>query len=450
MRSFLFAAALALTSSSASAEPLLLISIDGLQPADVIQAERRGLKIPNFRRFVAEGAYAQGVIGVLPTVTYPSHTTLLTGASPKNHGIVSNTSFDPTQINQGGWFWYARDIKVTTLWAAAASAGMKVGNVHWPVSVAAQDITWNLPQIWRTGHSDDAKLLTALATPGLVEQLQSDIGQAYAEGIDESIEGDENRGRFAIRLIERYRPDFATVYLTALDHEQHAEGPNTAKAHAVIERIDSVVGAVTAAWRDAHPRATVAIVSDHGFQAINRETNLFRAFIDHRLIELDATGKVTNWQAMPWPAGGSVAIVLKRPDDRALVSKVAALLEDLRRRPELGIAAVADRALIDRLGANPQASFYVDMAPGTTVGSFAPTAQLSGKPKYKGTHGYFPQSTNMRSAFMIMGPAVRRGHSLGEIDMRSIAPTLAKVLGVTLPDAEKPPLNLDTPANAKN
>ena len=36
-----------------SAEPVLLISIDGLRPADVIEAEKRGLAFPNLRRFIA-------------------------------------------------------------------------------------------------------------------------------------------------------------------------------------------------------------------------------------------------------------------------------------------------------------------------------------------------------------------------------------------------------------
>ena len=53
----------------ALAEPVLLISIDGLQPADVIEAEKRGIDIPNLKRFIAEGTYASGVRGVLPTVT---------------------------------------------------------------------------------------------------------------------------------------------------------------------------------------------------------------------------------------------------------------------------------------------------------------------------------------------------------------------------------------------
>ena len=257
----------------ALAEPVLLISIDGLQPDDVIEAEKRDIDIPNLKRFVAEGTYASGVRGVLPTVTYPSHATLLTGASPSQHGIVGNTSFDPMQINQGGWYWYASDYKLPTLWDVAAKAGMTTANVHWPVSLKADAIKWNIPQIWRTGHSDDAKLMKSLATPGWVESLEAGLGD-YAPGIDESIDGDENRGRFAVALITDKKPDFATVYLTALDHEQHGEGPNTPQAHAILTRIDAIVGRLVAAEMTAHPDAAIAVVSDHGFSKVDTEINL--------------------------------------------------------------------------------------------------------------------------------------------------------------------------------
>ena len=53
-------------------------------------------------------------------------------------------------------------------------------------------------------------------------------------------------------------------------------------------------------------------------------------------------------------------------------------------------------------------------------------------------HGYFPAAPEMRSTFMIMGPGIPAGRSLGEVDMRSIAPTLAKLMGGTLPDADEP------------
>lgn len=425
----------------ASAEPVLLISIDGLQPADVIEAEKRKIDIPNLKRFVKEGSYASGVKGVLPTVTYPSHATLLTGASPAKNGIIGNTSFDPMQINQSGWYWYASDFKVPTLWDAAAKKGLTTANVHWPVSVKADSVKWNLPQIWRTGHEDDRKLMASLATPGLVASLEKDLGP-YAQGIDESIEGDENRGRFAVALIEREKPDFATVYLTALDHEQHGEGPDTAKAHAVMQRIDAVVGKLVAAQMKAHPDSVIAIVSDHGFSKVDTEINLYRAFIDAGLIVLDDKGKVKSWEASPWNSGGSSAIMLARPDDMVLQTKVSSLLTELKAEPKNRIAAIADRVEIKSMGGNLEASFYVSFQLNAYAGAFkGKDAPLVGPSGSKGTHGYFPASPLMRSTFMMMGKGVAKGRNLGEIDMRSIAPTLAKTLGVELPDAELPPIN---------
>src|SRR5580704_19220185 len=82
-----------LTCTAASAAPVLMISIDGLKPEYITHADEHGLKIPTLRRFVAEGAYADGVIGVMPTVTYPSHTTLVTGVWPSDHGIDANVTF---------------------------------------------------------------------------------------------------------------------------------------------------------------------------------------------------------------------------------------------------------------------------------------------------------------------------------------------------------------------
>lgn len=433
---------LAGVAATAHAGPVLLISIDGLRSGDILEADKRGLNIPNLRGFLRDGAYATGVIGVLPTVTYPSHATLLTGVNPAKHGIVGNTTFDPTSTNQGGWFWYADDIKVPTLWDAAHAKGLSVGNVHWPVSVGAKNITWNLPQIWRTGHPDDETLIRALATPGLLVPMETKLGP-YARGIDEDIEADETRGRFAVEMLTTKKPDFTTVYLTAYDHYQHRFGPGAPEAHAVIERIDAVVGTLITAARAARPDATIAVVSDHGFETTTTEVNLHRAFIDAGLIPIDTDGKITRWDAVPWTSGGSIAVVMARPDDTKTVIKVWTLLETLRARPESFVARIAEANGIKNMGGNPQAVFYVDLKPGFLASGFDGLKSPLLKPaKYKGMHGYFPAAPTMRSTFLIDGPGIAAGRDLGEIDMRAIAPTLAKLLDVTLTDAEKPPLTV--------
>jgi len=80
---------LGLTSSDATS--VLMVSVDGMRPDYVLEADAHGLRIPFLRKLAAEGAYARGVEGVWPTNTYPSHTTLLTGVLPAEHGITRPT-----------------------------------------------------------------------------------------------------------------------------------------------------------------------------------------------------------------------------------------------------------------------------------------------------------------------------------------------------------------------
>ncbi len=424
------------------ARPVLLISIDGLRPADVLQARQRGLNLPNLTAFLTNGSYADGVVGVLPTLTYPSHTTLITGVSPAKHGILANTTFDPLHVNDDGWYWYAEDNKAQTLWDAAFLARLTTGNVHWPVSVGARHITWNLPQIWRTGHADDRKLVRALSTPGLVTEIEGQRRETYADGKDETLPGDKSRAGFAQSLIRHHQPGFLTVYLTALDHQQHLTGPGSPEAHQTLEAIDTLVGDIVAIERQFHPDAVISVVSDHGFASVDTAINLYRPFIDAGLVTIDAAGKLSGWDATPWATGGSFAIVLARPDDAALRAKVGALLTRLAADPANRIAQVISEPAIAAAGGNPRAAFYVNLKIGAVAAPFLSAGLPLVVPSsaYKGMHGYFPAAPEMRSTFLIAGPGIAKGRDLGEIDMRAIAPTLARAMGATLPGAEKPPL----------
>ena len=43
---------------------------------------------------IREGARADGVVCSFPTVTWPNHTTLVTGVSPAKHGVIGNSYLD--------------------------------------------------------------------------------------------------------------------------------------------------------------------------------------------------------------------------------------------------------------------------------------------------------------------------------------------------------------------
>src|SRR5262249_13684419 len=294
--------------------------------------------VPELRRFLREGAFAAGVLGVVPTVTYPSHTTIVTGVWPERHGILNNTPFDPLRENKEGWYWYAEDIRVPTLWDAAARAGLRTASLQWPATVAAR-IDWNVPEFWRAGTPDDAKLLRAVSTPGLIAELERHLGP-YPRGL--GIDTDEALARVATRLLETKRPNLFTLHLIALDHAQHLSGPFSAESLAVLERLDALVGGLRrTAERVAPGRASVAVESDHGFAPVDTELNLFAAFRDAGLFTV-TRDRVTEWTAMPWTAGGSAAIVLKDPSDGATAARVRALLDQLAADPANGIDRVLD------------------------------------------------------------------------------------------------------------
>jgi predicted AlkP superfamily pyrophosphatase or phosphodiesterase len=413
---------------------VLLISVDGLKPEAITDAADHGLKVPNLRAFMSDGTYAHTVRGVLPTVTYPSHSTLLTGASPAAHGIYDNTTFDPFNRNERGWYWYAEDLKVPTLWDAAAGAHLVTANVYWPVSVGAH-ITYNLPQIWRTDTADDLKLQRALSTPGLEQSLSATLGP-YPGGEEETVAEDEIRTRFAVRLMEQKPLDFFTVYLSGLDTEQHASGPFSPASNAVLERLDAAVGQLRAAAEKAAPgRATVCVVSDHGFAAIQHDVNLYVPFLQAGLFSVDEHNKITAWKAMPWPAGGTAAIMLADPNDAAVRDRVQALLTQLAADPSSGIERILNREEIHAMGGFPDASFVVAFRIGYEI-AYALTPPLITKPSNLGMHGYLPEKAEMRSSFFLVGPGVAKNRNLGEIDMRQIAPTLADILHVHLTGAE--------------
>ena len=436
------AAALALTAvlgAPAAANPVLMISIDGLRPADITDAPARGLKVPTLRAIMANGAWASGARNVLPTVTYPNHTTLVTGAAPAVHGITGNTTFDPMMKNSEGWYWYTSDMRVGTLWDAVHKQGKVTASINWPVSVGAAAIDFNLPEYWRTWQPDDAKLVTALSTPGLVAEL------ARATHIDEFTlqseepEADAARCAYAAALITAHHPQFMTLHVSALDHYEHKFGPGSPEANATLEKIDGYLGKLIADARKAEPDVVVAIVSDHGFAPVQHDVNLMTVFINEGLIKLDDKYKVASWDAAPWTMGGSIAVVLAHPADKEVHDKVAAILHGLAANPANGMAKVIDKAGIAQMGGGTEPDFWVDLAIGYEAGR-ALTGPLVSGGTNKGMHGYFPTHPEMRSTFMIDGPGLSKKGALGEVDMRDIAPTIAKILGTTLPQATGKPL----------
>src|SRR5215471_2533842 len=419
--------------------PIVLISIDGLKPDYVIEAAKHGLKIPNLRRILTLRAHASGVTGVLPTVTYPSHATMVSGVSPAAHGIIANSPFDPFSKNMSGWYWYAEDLKVPTLWDACAKARLTTSSVDWPVTVSA-NITHNIVQYWRAENAEDRKLIRALSTPGLFAEAEAALGP-YTDGNDYSIAGDVRRAAFNVYLIEKKKARLHLSYFGSLDEEEHRSGPYSAPAFAVLEQLDGVIGQLrTAAERSGGGKAVICVVSDHGFKLTDKEVNVNSALREAGLIELNEQGRIKSWRAFAWYGGGSAGVMIRDQSDSDARRVAGEVLNRLAADSSSGVAKIIERGSSPEPRGFPEAAIVVTLRPGFRLGSKL-QGPVTAAVRPGGTHGYAPDVADMNSSFFIAGPGIAR-LDLGQIDMRDIAPTLASLLGVSLPSAEGRKLKL--------
>ena len=414
--------------------PVVMVSIDGLKPDYVLEADKLHLNLPNLQKLVREGTYASAVKGVLPTLTYPSHVTLVTGVSPSKHGILSNTPIDPMEKNLNGWNWYAQDIKVTTLWDAVFQSGQIVSSIDWPVTVGAK-MNYNIPQYWRGLDTEDHKLMLALSTPGWLAWLEKILG-AYPAGYHYTVEDDARKARFTAEVLTSKKPLFHLAYISSLDEEQHAMGPEHPKVYSVLEKIDRVVGELRAAADKAYGGTEVfCVVSDHGFIRSENEVRPNAVLKKAGLIATDDKGAIKDWRAYAWTSDGTAAILVNSKPGDSVHEKVRKVLQHFAADPANGVLRLLEKEEISRMGGYPDAAFVLAAKPG-----FSFSKRVEGPPLIKriagGEHGYLAELHDMDAAFFIVGKGVSPGKNLGIIDMRDIAPTLAALLKVSLPQAE--------------
>ena len=415
-----------------------MISLDGMKPEYVTRAREHDLKLPVLERFLADGTYAEGVVGVIPTVTYPSHSTMVTGVWPAEHGIYSNTVFDPLGEHPGERYWYFRELKAQTLYQAAAQAGLTTAAVSWPVTVGAP-IDYLIAEFAQSEK-------TAVPAGELVKPV--DLKEKIGVSLPANATEDEKKTAWSVGIINTYRPNFVLVHLAMLDHQEHEHSPFSREADEAVEKLDQEVGQIMEAELKQDPKAKIVIVSDHGFVRVDHHVlvNVFLAkagLIALRSGELPAgVSPVQSWDAQAWISGGTAAIMLRDPSDQAVRAKVKQLLDTLAADPRYGIHQILTHDQLVQRGGYPNAAFLIDFQPGWSAAPGFRGDAAEDAPS-TGTHGYLPDHPELRSTFMVMGFGVAKKRDLGVIDMRQIAPSVASMLGVQLPAAKLPPVHYE-------
>jgi predicted AlkP superfamily pyrophosphatase or phosphodiesterase len=422
------------SSSAKTVQHVIVISIDGMKPESYTEPDAHGLKIPTLREIVRDGASSDGVQPVMPTVTYPSHTTMMTGVNPGTHGIVTNPAWDPFGQNYNGYRWYEEDIRVPTLWHLARQRGLRTALIHWPVTVGAQaDII--VPEIWRANIPEDLKLLRALSTRGLPEEVSKEYPDFNA-GITPPLQTDAAFTDIACYAIRKSQPSLLLLHLAMVDHEEHLHGPFSPEANAATETADAQVARVIAeAKKDGIWDSTVVVVlSDHGFVPISQAVRPGVLIRDHGLITLSEKDRITTWKASLITDGGSAYIYVNDRNDDATRRVLIDIFKPLAGAQGSGIARVVGHDEIVAMGGDPDAFLALEAVEGTVI-----TGEYTGKftepSKLGGTHGYFPDRPEMRSSLIFYGPSIGAG-KIRNARMIDIGPTIARWLGFDLSNVQ--------------
>ena len=355
----------------------VLVSIDGFKP-DYL---KRGIT-PNLSALAQHGALAEGMTPSFPSVTFPNHITLVTGALPDKHGIVNNIMQDPTIPN--------------TRFRLADRA------------VLADPKWWTeVKPIWVTAHRQK-KITSTLFWPGsdvLIEGQQPDDWLPYQEIPS------HDRVLKLLEWLDRpeaKRADFATLYFSEVDILGHQTGVDSPQTNAAIQRVDQEIGLFIAGLEKLHLRSVtnLVIVSDHGMANTSLE----------KVIVLSDLAPGLPPAAILWTgAFGGIEIEPSKADATLALLKKAEHMACWRK------AGIPARFQFGSHRRVPEIFCLADL--GWTI------INKPGAPIIAGQHGYDPDARDMQSIFIASGPRIKK-KKLGVFKNTEVYPLLCRLVGI--------------------
>ncbi len=417
--------------SAAASRHVVLISLDGF-PSWALDDPY--LPVPTLRRLAAKGAIAKGMRPVNPTVTWPNHTTLVTGVTPARHGVLYNGLLErdpgvPPRVEP----WLPRDqmVHAPTLYDVAHARGMTTAQVDWVAIQAAPTITWEFPE----RPAPDGKIAQELVKAGV---LTPDELETFATR--NIIWRDRIWTEAAAHIIRAHRPNLMMFHLLNLDSTQHRYGPRTPAAMTTMALLDGQVAQIVSAVERAGlaSRTTYFVVSDHGFRLVKRLIKLNVALAQAGLLTVQ-DGKITASQVYAVPEGGSAIVYVTAPDPAGdLAARAKQAITGIE-----GVEAIVEPTDYARFGLpQPAATDQMGVLFVTPQEGYAFAAPAEGEVVINasegslGAHGYPATDPDLSALFLASGARIRPGVTLDVIDNVDVAPTMATVLGLKLANVD--------------
>lgn len=410
-----------------AARHVVLITLDGF-PAYVFQDPKA--PIPTIRRLAAEGVAAEGMRVANPSVTWPNHTTLVTGVYPAKHSVLFNGLLvrgaapgEPARIDPDRT--QADLVAVPTIWDVAHKAGLSTAAINWPCSSESAAVDDCFPDVAKQVDHISARLKKEL----IEAKILPDATQASFAKLS-APQHDRVWTAAACEVIRRRKPNLMVLHMLLTDSIQHQYGPQSAAAYAAISAVDAQLRDVLAAIDAAGVRetTTVIVTADHGFA---RFTKQIQANVTVRKAGFPAG------QVQVIAEGGTAFVYFNDPQTAGtLRAEIAALFKGRE-----GIADVIEPDRFAGMGLpspekNPRmCNLLLSAKDGYSFGNGAAGEEIVAIPagSSPGSHGYLNDNPKMNAMFVIAGRGVRKGAKLGVIDNVAIAPTMAKLLGIELP-----------------
>jgi predicted AlkP superfamily pyrophosphatase or phosphodiesterase len=424
---FATAPALASAQTPARDRHVIVISLDGFA---AYALHDPAIPLPNIRALAKNGVMAEAMIPVNPTVTWPNHTTMVTGVSPERHGLLYNGL--PVRAEPGSSAAPVRIeahvdkpelVLAPTVYDRTQAAGLTTAEVDWVAIENAPTITWDFPEY----SKPQAPLAREMVQAGAITE---DELQTFAKA--PITFRDAIWTRAAEYIITAHKPNLLLFHLLTTDSMQHQYGARTLGAQTALVLADARVGQIVDAVRRAGilDTTTFVVVSDHGFKTFKRR---IRANV---ILKAHGLGD----QAWAVAEGGTANIYVTGGADKAKtiadvktaftgVEGVSAVLTPAE-FPQYGYPSPDVLPRMSEVVVAAQDGFAFD---GATSGEAVEDVAAGSSP---GAHGYLNTDPDMRAIFVASGAGVKRSAALGVIRNLDVAPTIAAWLGIAMPNIE--------------
>ena len=425
---------------------LLVLSMDAMVWEDVALLQT----LPNFGKLFGKMSGVKKMRTIYPSITYPAHVSIMTGARPGRTGVFTNG-----KLHTGAgvhWHYDGRIVRCGDIFEAAKKAGAETAAVFWPVTGHNPNIDHLINEYFfpEPGESPEEGFARWGADAAALQAVRENLDRwpvnyRNREGV---LRFDNTYDHFLIgcsaSLIRNTKPDVLFIHNCWLDTERHRNGVFNEAVTRGLHLTDEWLGELIRAMEDAGTRQDTdfVLLSDHGQMDFERRIRINTLLGRGGFLETDAEGRITSWKAMAQSNGMSCTVFVR---DESVKPSLFSWLETLRQEGCWGIGEILlpeetreVYGLYGDFACIVETDGKTAFADAATEPPVAP-ADYSDYRTGQATHGYRPEK-GPQPVFLCSGPRFKENVLLESGRVIDEAPTLAALWKETLPQAEGIPL----------